>query len=131
MLLAWLKGQMGHAHMRTHARTHRSASCCWAGLKGRWVHCVIMAAGLQLVGGGHVDIERTLAGSGAQRRTVNVVYYVEAFVLSVYSFPWPLSRSLSLSGCLPPKIICKSFKCHLNDLELSVFEHGRFCEFFS
>lgn len=72
---------------------HRSASYRQAGLKGRWIYCVIMAARLQLVGGGHVDIERTLTGSGVQRRTLNLVCYDEALVLSVD--PWPCTLQMS------------------------------------
>lgn len=61
MLPVRLKGRMENTH--THTR------CYWAGLEGRWLRCVIMAAGLRFVGGVRVDIERTRSGSGARRRT--------------------------------------------------------------
>lgn len=85
MLLAWLKGQMGHKH----TLRHKSASCCRAGLKDRWVHCVVMAARLQLCGGGHVDIERTLAGSGVQKETLAVECH------SLLPVIFPISLSLT------------------------------------
>lgn len=87
MLLAWLKGQMGHTHTgkHTHTNTHTQVSLMLPGwFEGQMGTLCHYGGQATACGGSHIVIERTLSGSGVQKQTLNVVYYVKASVWSVY-----------------------------------------------